>query len=84
MELNNLPYAQWLEQALHHIIGKPVQSICIITRYDSDAVGTDYYNASVADKLLFAGYLQQDAMIDVLQVNGYIDDELDDLGEAEV
>lgn len=79
--LNNLPYAQWLEQSLQNIIGKPVQAICIMTKVPNndpelgDDIGTGYWNCSMSDKVLFAGMLQQDAMLDTMRANGFIDDE---------
>lgn len=78
VDLNKLPYTDWLEQSLQNIVGKPVRSICIMTKFDDDEVGTGYYDCSVADKLLFAGLIQQDAMLDTMRANGYIDDEEDD------
>lgn len=77
-DLNTLPYAKWLEESLQNIISKPVKSICILTKFDTDDVGTGYYECSVADKILFAGFLQQDAMIDTLQVNGYLEEDEED------
>lgn len=77
-DLNTLPYAQWLEKSLQNIISKPVKSICILTKFDTDDVGTGYYECSVADKILFAGFLQQDAMIDTLQANGYLEEDEED------
>lgn len=88
-DLNKLPYATWLEQSLQNIIGKPVQAICIMTKFsdskeDGDDIGTGYYNCSVADKLVFAGLLQQDAMLDAMKVNGYIPDDEDDSEEEAI
>lgn len=78
-DLNNLPYAAWLEESLQNIIGKPIASICILTRFsDTGDIGTGYYECSVADKLLFAGFLQHDAVVDSLKNNGYIDDDEED------
>lgn len=87
-DLNKLPYAEWLEQSLQNVISKPVQAICIMTKFASteegeDDIGTGYYNCSVADKLVFAGFLQQDAMLDSLRANGYIPDDEDDEIEEE-
>lgn len=87
-DLNKLPYAEWLEQSLQNIVGKPVQAICIMTKFANteegeDDIGTGYYNCSVADKLVFAGFLQQDAMLDAMKVNGYIPDD-DEIQEEEV
>ena len=77
-ELNKLPYAKWLEQSLQDIIGKPVKSICILTKFEKDDIGTGYFDCSVADKLLFAGFLQQDAMLDTLKNNGYLEEDEED------
>lgn len=88
-DLNKLPYAEWLEQSLQNIIGKPVQSICIITKFkdegdeSEDNIGCGYWHASVADKILFAGFLQQDAMIETMQINGYIPSDDEDETEEE-
>lgn len=82
--LNNLPYAEWLEQSLRNIVGKPVEAICIMTRFaddgdeNGDTVGSGYWHCSVADKLVFAGFLQQDAMLDTMKVNGIIPDDGED------
>lgn len=84
MALNDLPYAEWLEQSLRNIIDKPVEAICIITKVPSDdkelgdEIGSGYWNCTVADKLLFAGFLQQDAMIDTMKANGYLPDDEED------
>lgn len=88
-DLNKLPYAEWLEQSLQNIVGKPVQSICIMTRFaeedeeTGDTVGSGYWHCSVADKLVFAGFLQQDAMLDTMKVNGYIPDDEDNEDDVE-
>ena len=81
-DISKLPYAQWLEQSLQNIVGKPVQSICILTKYDSGDIGTGYYDCSIGDKILFAGYLQQDAMIETLQVNEYIESDENEEDES--
>lgn len=77
-DIKKLPYAEWLEESLQNIVDKPVQSICIITKFNTGDTGTGYYECSVADKLLFAGFLQQDAMFDALKANGYIEDDEDE------
>ena len=87
-DLNKLPYAEWLEQSLQNIISKPVKSICIMTKFANsedggDDIGTGYYDCSAADKLVFAGFLQQDAMFDAMKANGYIPDDEDDETEEE-
>lgn len=73
-DLTSKPYAKWLEGSLQNMISKPVKSICILTRYDDDSVGTGYYDCAVSDKILFSGFLSQDAMLDTLVENGLVED----------
>ena len=72
IDRSTLPYTKWLEEAVAGIIGMPVESICILTKYKDGSVQTGYYECSVADQMLFAGYLNQDAMIETLKINGMI------------
>lgn len=79
----SLPYSDWLERSLHNIMSNQVDSICIITKNKNDEIMAGYYNCSIADKILFGGFLSQEAMIDTLYDQGLIedceeDDELDD------
>lgn len=82
-DLNNLPYARWLEQSLQTIVGKPVEAICILTKFDTGDVGNGYWNCTVADKLVFAGFLQQDSMLDTLKANGYLEEDGEDDTDGE-
>ena len=82
--LNNLPYAQWLEQALHDIIGLPVKGIALTVVLNGGDAYTNYYNISMSDKLIIAGLVQQDAMLDSMAATGlikYADEEDDADGE---
>lgn len=81
--INKLPYAEWLEQSLQNIVDKPVQAICIMTKFESGDVGTGYYNCSVGDKILFAGFIQHDAMRDTLIADGYLEDDEEDEDDDE-
>lgn len=65
-DLQKLPYAEWLERSLQNIISTKVQSICIMTKTESGEVGTGYYECATVDKLLFASYLQHDAVVDTI------------------
>lgn len=71
-DLSNIHYAQWLETALQEMIEFPVKSICINALSADGTVYTNYYKISMNDKLLIAGLLQQDAMVDTLTINGFI------------
>lgn len=72
IDLSTLPYTKWLEEAVAGIIGMPVDSICILTKYKDGSVQTGYYKCNVNDQLLFAGFLNQDAMIKTLKINGLV------------
>ena len=83
IDFGQLHYAEWLEKSLQDMVSIPVASICIMTKSVSGEVHTGYFDCSVADKLLFAGFLNQDAMLDTMINNGYLedDDEEDEYGE---
>ena len=71
--LNNIPYAAWLEQALQELIKFPVKGIVLNAVTDRGEIYTNYYEVSMANKLTIAGIIQQDAMLDTLAANGYIE-----------
>lgn len=71
-EITTLPYAGWLEDSLRNLMTMNIESICICTKTDDGGVGTGYWNCSMADKLLFSGIIQQDAMIETLRENGLV------------
>lgn len=84
--LNNIPYAQWLETALQELINLPVKGICLSAITETGEAYTNYHNISMMDKLLIAGLIQQDATLDSLAANGiieYTDEEDDESGEEE-
>jgi hypothetical protein len=76
--LNNIPYAQWLENALRELIDLPVKSICIFATTENGDIYNNYHNITMADKLVMAGIIQQDAMLDTMIANGFIEEEDDD------
>lgn len=70
--LKNIPYAAWLEQALQELIKFPVKGICLNAVTENGEIYTNYYEVPMASKLTIAGIIQQDAMLDTLAANGYI------------
>lgn len=80
--LNNIPYAQWLEKALQELITFPIKGICLSAITETGEAYTNYYQISMMDKLLIAGLIQQDATLDSLAANGFIEYE-DEEGEAD-
>lgn len=88
-DITKMPYASWLEQALRDISGQPIKSIVVAGVLESGDVYTSYYELPMADKLLIAGIINQDAMLDTLINGGYVeegddeDEEEDDAEEEE-
>lgn len=74
INLNNTPYAQWLEQTLQSIVKLPVKGIALNVVLSDGAIYTDYYKVPALDKLTIAGVIQQDAMYDSMRINGLIKD----------
>lgn len=83
--LKDIPYTQWLENALQELIKLPVKGICLSAITTTGEAYTNYYEISMMDKLLIAGLIQQDATLDTLAANGFIDyaDEEDDTNGQE-
>lgn len=80
------PYAEWLEEILSNISAMPIRSLVMIGITEDGDMYNGYYNASVADKILMSGLIQQDAMIDTLEATGLINstgDEEENDGEEE-
>ena len=74
-DITKMPYASWLEQALQDISEHPVQSIILAGVLENRDVYMSYYETPMADKLLIAGIINQDAMMDNLIANGYIEED---------
>lgn len=71
-DITNMPYAQWLEESLQRISSLPIRALVMIGITEDGNTYNDYYNATMADKLVIAGLIQQDAMLDTLEMNGLI------------
>ena len=70
--LNNIPYAEFLEQTLKELITMPVKGISLNAVLNDGSVYTAYHNVSMQNKLTISGLVQQDATLDFLKVNNYI------------
>ena len=89
--ITEMPYAKWLEQSLSDISALPIRGIAIVGIIEGGDAYTNYYNTSMADKLVLAGLINQDAIFDSMAANGIIDyeapdeyDETDDVKEDDV
>ena len=86
-DITEKPYAEWLEEILSDICAMPMRALAMIGVTEDGNKRNGYYNASVADKILMSGLIQQDAMIDTLEAAGLINtingDEEENDGEEE-
>lgn len=86
-DITEKPYAKWLEEILSDICAAPIRALAMIGITDDGKMFNGYYNASVADKILMSGLIQQAAMIDTLEAAGLINtingDEEENDGEEE-
>lgn len=85
--ITDMPYAQWLEQTLRDISELDTRAIALVGVLENGDVYTGYYNTSMTDKLVLAGVINQDAMMDTLEANGVIEyeenEEEEDVEEEE-
>lgn len=77
-DITEMPYAQWLEQALREISKEPLRGIALIGLFSNGDAYTNYWNASMSDKLILAGLINQDATLDMLAAQGVIEYEDED------
>ena len=76
--LNDLAYAPWLENALKELINFPVRGLCFTAIGHGGEVYTNYHDLTMVDKITIAGVIQQDAMLDTLIANDFIEIEEDE------
>lgn len=81
--ITDMPFASWLEKTLHDIQEFPVRGIAIALTSDNGDIYTNYYNVSMADKILISGLINQDATLDMMAANGIISYAEDDEEETE-
>ena len=71
--LNNLAYAPWLENTLRELVDFPVKGLCFTAIGNGGEVYTNYHEVDMMDKIKIAGVIQQDAMLDTLIANDFIE-----------
>lgn len=93
-DITKMPYAVWLENAIRDMTDLNVCGITLAAIDENGDTYINYYNITMADKLVISGLVQQDAMMDTLAANGLVkyddeteevivDDEEDEYGEEE-
>lgn len=82
-KITEMPYAQWLEQTLRDISALKIRAIALVGIAENGDSYTNYYNTSMADKLVLSGLMQQDATLDMMAANGIIEYQNDEDSEEE-
>ena len=81
------PIVKFLQQTIRDISNFPTKGIAIVVTSETGDAYTNYHNISMSDKLVISGLIQQDATLDMLAANGFIeyeDDEDDDDADEEI
>ena len=72
-DITKQSYSEWLERALQEVVKLDPQDICIAcVSKNGESYYVNVFSDFVPNKLMFAGMIQQDAMLDTLESNGYI------------
>ena len=78
------PIVKFLQQTIRDISKFPTKGIAVVVTSETGDAYTNYHNISMSDKLVISGLIQQDATLDMLAANGFIeyeDDENEDDNE---
>lgn len=74
-DITKQPYSEWLEKALRDVVKLNPDDICIACMSKGgDSCYVNVFSGYTLNKLMFAGMIQQDAMLDTLEANGYINE----------
>ena len=87
-DITKQSYSEWLERALQEVVKLDPQDICIACiSKNGESYYVNVFSNFVPNKFMFAGMIQQDAMIDTLEAAGLINtingDEEENDGEEE-
>jgi len=81
---DNKELSTFLEEGIRTLYENGAKAVAILATLENGEVLSGYYCCGVPTKMLYAGYIQQDAMLDTLRKKGIdVDnDEEDDLDES--
>ena len=71
-DINEVPYAEWLEKSLQAIVPLKPVSLCFAATMPDGEVYTGYYNADATDKAVIAHNIQADITMDIIRTNAAI------------
>lgn len=84
VDLNNVPFAKWLETILPQLCRQDAKAIAILCVNKDGTVGAGYYNAVAGDKGTMAWQLLLDGVWDMIMANAdRLKEELENTGEEE-
>ena len=69
MDFENIPFAEWLEEAAHCLLDMKASRIAIVAMDEDGETLTAYYNADVSDMALMADAIQADEWLERLEAN---------------
>lgn len=72
---DNKDLSSWLEEGLRYLYEGNVQNVAIQATNENGEILTSYFHCNIPTKLLFAGYIQQDAMLDTLEARRIKEDD---------
>ena len=71
-DINEVPYAEWLEKSLQAIVPLKPVSLCFFEATAAAEIYTGYYNADATDKAVIAHNIQADITMDIIRTNAAI------------
>lgn len=77
------PIVEWLRNSIRDISKMPIKGVMLSAITEDGEAYTNYYEISMADKLLISALVNQDATLDMLAANGFIQYEDDEEDEEE-
>lgn len=72
MKFPNKEEATWLEESLRVIYELKPEAVCVAAIGEDGNVITGYYNCGARDKVVIAGSIHMDAVMDTIRKNGHI------------
>lgn len=69
MEIENTPYAEWLEESVKSILDFKPDSMALVAMHDDGMTLTAYYEAGPKEMSLFVHNIQADFVMELIEQN---------------
>lgn len=66
---DNKDLSSWLNKGLKYLYDEDAVSVALLATLKNGEIFSGYFNCDVPSKLLYSGYINQDAMLDTLAAN---------------